>query len=249
MPYCSVLWELASMCVSSECVFVWVLVITPTGEAVCIHVSRTPALLSSVGRVGFPCTEALSSLQQPRVQVPAWGSLLGVTPPLSHPIFSVSSAVLSIKPYKAPKIYFKKKLPVQHLWVQTRLSGRQARAKESESHWKSTWICNIRSVECAKAASHCSSSSSGRKITKKQAEGSGDNSNTHPTLPHDRQSLSGLSYSTLKTDSHSPKMKWRTTLEPRCSFATDVWSGSVCPISLISLNMLQMDVDFFIPCR
>ena len=35
---------------------------------------------SSVGRGGIPCTEALSSLQQPWVWVLAWGTLLHVTP-------------------------------------------------------------------------------------------------------------------------------------------------------------------------
>ena len=39
--------------------------------------------LSSVGRVGVPCTEALSSPRWPQVRVLAWGPLLRVTPPLS----------------------------------------------------------------------------------------------------------------------------------------------------------------------
>ena len=39
-----------------------------------------------------------------RVQVPAWGPLLCVTPPLSHPVSFISEAVPSIKPYKAQKI-------------------------------------------------------------------------------------------------------------------------------------------------
>ena len=48
------------------------------------HILGTP--FTSVGRAGIPCTEALSSLQRSRVRVPAWGPLLRVAPPLSHPV-------------------------------------------------------------------------------------------------------------------------------------------------------------------
>lgn len=41
-------------------------------------------------------------LQQPRIQVPAWGPLLHVNPtPILFP--TISEPILSIKPYKDPK--------------------------------------------------------------------------------------------------------------------------------------------------
>ena len=56
------------------------------------------SLLSSVGRAGVPCTEALSSLQMPQVWAPALDLLLHVTPPLSHPVSChIIFPVLSIK--------------------------------------------------------------------------------------------------------------------------------------------------------
>lgn len=61
--------------------------------------------VSSVGRAGVTCIEALSSLQRPRAWVLAWGPLLHV----------ISEAVLSIKPYKGQKKYFKKQCePDEH---------------------------------------------------------------------------------------------------------------------------------------
>ena len=60
-------------------------------------------LFSSVGRTGVPCTEALSSLQQTRVQLPAW-SLFCVSFPIFLNLFPVtSSTILSIR----KKIYNK----------------------------------------------------------------------------------------------------------------------------------------------
>ena len=68
---------------------------------------------SSGDRAGVPCAEALSLLW-PQVQVQAWGPLPCVTPLPSHPVSYLSPAVLSIKPIKGKKKYWKKKtgLPV-----------------------------------------------------------------------------------------------------------------------------------------
>ena len=66
-------------------------------------------LFNSVGRVGIPCIEALSLLQQTWVWVPAWSPLLRVTPPLFQ---CVSCCVFSCSINKKPKgrtIYLKKK--------------------------------------------------------------------------------------------------------------------------------------------
>ena len=64
------------------------------------------ALLSSVGSARDPCAEALQqSWARLRARVPS----LRVTPPLLPCSLSHSSAILSIKPEKAKKIYKKPK--------------------------------------------------------------------------------------------------------------------------------------------
>ena len=75
-------------------------------------VSQTPC--SSVGRVGFPCTEALSLLQRPRVGVLKWGPLLRA-PALLTLFPVISEAVLWIKPYRGKKptlLEYKKRISI-----------------------------------------------------------------------------------------------------------------------------------------
>ena len=60
---------------------------------------------SSVRRAGVQGTEALSSLQQPRVRVTAWGPLLCVTPPLSLSTCSLSVFSCSVNKGKKAKKY------------------------------------------------------------------------------------------------------------------------------------------------
>lgn len=65
--------------------------------------------ISSAGRVGFPCTEALSLLQHPRFESQS-GALCCVTLPCI--LFSViSEAVLSIQRPKETRMYIKKRTP------------------------------------------------------------------------------------------------------------------------------------------
>ena len=61
-----------------------------------------------VGRAGIPCTEALSSLQQTRVRLPAWVPLLHVSP-LSLTLFPVTSPAITINKShkKSPPKYSK----------------------------------------------------------------------------------------------------------------------------------------------
>ena len=76
IPVISFYWEGVFWCVSETLI-----------ACVTYKMSQIGAPFSSVGRAGVPCTETLSLLQQP------WVWDLGLFP-------VVSSAVLSIKPYK-----------------------------------------------------------------------------------------------------------------------------------------------------
>ena len=57
-----------------------------------------------------PCTEALSTLQRPRVRVRAWGPMLRVPPPLSQPVpYHIIIQTVNKKKRKKKKIHKKKK--------------------------------------------------------------------------------------------------------------------------------------------